>query len=59
MPLFLVRAPINGWVEIFVEAEDEEAAIAVAATDLSIECITEWEEDLSRAEVTDETPDAA
>lgn len=49
MAWFRVSAPITGTVEIDVEADDEEAAIEVATTTFTIDNVTEWEEDTSRA----------
>lgn len=57
MKTFRITAPITGMVEIYVEAETEEEAIEIASDTITSDNIVEWQEDLSRADVVDETPD--
>lgn len=59
MKTFHITAPITGTVEIYVQAETEEAAIEIASDTLTSDNIVDWTEDLSQADVTDETPDEA
>lgn len=49
MAWFRVTAPITGTIEIDVEADDENAAIAAAETAFTIDNVIDWEEDISRA----------
>jgi hypothetical protein len=45
MPIYAVRLPITGVLEINIEAEDEESAIekALQSDDLNVDYITEWD----------------